>query len=92
MLKKKKKKNMDKIKFQREQTRQFWQEQKNIIEKEPSIDKVYELFKYYNKNPQKNPTNIVPINKYIFRTMIRKMGYKNSGNMHQLNLKKTINF
>jgi hypothetical protein len=57
----------------------FWNTHKPTISTIKSIDKVYDLYKkdLQHINIQNN-TQIQPLNKYIFRTQIRKLGYNNS--------------
>lgn len=66
---------MDKHVAQRELAVDFWKENKKRCLEIRSIDKVYDEFlKYYNENN----CNCSPLNKYVFRTFIRKNGYCNS--------------
>jgi hypothetical protein len=66
---------MDKQIAQRKLATEFWEKNKEKCLTITSIDEVYnEFLKYYNEN--KN--DYAPLNKYIFRTFIRKNGYCNS--------------
>jgi hypothetical protein len=64
---------MDQSKKEKEAMREWWAENKEVQKLERKIDKVYEAFKEYCVQAE-----LPPINKYIFRTYIRKHGYCNS--------------
>lgn len=67
---------MDREIKQRIIMRSFWQNNKEQNLSIKSIDMVYKNYlEYLEKN---NPSNIPAMNKYIFRTYIRKNGYNNS--------------
>lgn len=65
---------MDKIKHQRQQVRYFWSMYGKEMMKIQSIDHVYNHFLKYIEKYDKS-VKPEPINRYIFRTMIRKLGY-----------------
>lgn len=65
---------MQKENAQKELMRNWWNQHKSDYLLERSIDKVYEAFQSFATTTLEFP----PINKYIFRTYIRKNGYNNS--------------
>lgn len=74
---------MEKQNEQKRIMREFWKKNKERFAQIRSIDKVYEdyvshLKELKSSDPNK-PIITEPINKYIFRTYIRKNGYCNSG-------------
>ena len=76
---------MEKIKYQRQQIRDFWNQKKSQVQNIRSIDQIYEQFIIFNQTSQFSvpisssvPLLIPPINKYQFRNFIRKLGYQNS--------------
>jgi len=68
----------------------FWSKNKDECCLIRSIDEVYNRYvKYYNENAEKNDYIHMPMNKYIFRTYIRKHGY-NNGNVEKFGPDKYI--
>lgn len=60
---------------QKQLVREWWETNRDTYLTERSIDKVYKDFQtYHTESAISDP----PMNKYIFRTYIRKNGYKNS--------------
>ena len=64
---------MERSKQEKEVMRVWWTENSTTYLSERKIDKVYEAYKAYCEE-----CGEVAINKYIFRTYIRKHGYCNS--------------
>ncbi len=58
---------------ERSSMRLFWNEYKRECLEVKSIDEVFERYSQFTKN-----RDLPSINKYIFRTFIRKNGYSNS--------------
>jgi hypothetical protein len=54
----------------------FWKNQKDECCQIKQIDKVYDMYVKYHIENKENKYN--PMNRYIFRTFIRKNGYNNS--------------
>ena len=77
---------MDLIVQQRQTVRDFWAANKLSCMGTKSVDELYGRYKQYLVDGDVKETTregvvkshpLLPINKYIFRTLIRKMGYKN---------------
>lgn len=64
---------MDLIKFQRRMVKTFWNDMGNKLKHIQSIDSLYGHFVTYCSERSKYP----PINRYIFRNLVRKLGYNN---------------
>lgn len=78
---------MERDKKNRQNMKLFWSKNKERCQLIRSIDTVYEEYLTYLKNEGIDDR----INKYIFRTYIRKNGYNNSGvemKIKQKNVKK----
>lgn len=65
---------MDLANAQKDSVRQFWKTNGEILKTIKSVDEIYN--KYVTTLKEINPL-LIPMNRYIFRTMIRKLGYKN---------------
>ena len=63
---------------QKRSVREFWQVHSESMKPIAKIDDIYiHYLEFINQNKTHILfSNVPPINKYIFRTMIRKMGYK----------------
>jgi len=60
---------------QKDSVRTFWHTNSSTLKDIKSIDEIYKQYVAY---VHEGSLVVPPINKYIFRTMIRKLGYKNS--------------
>jgi hypothetical protein len=71
---------MDKIVTQRASVKRFWESQRDQVANISSVKEVYGIYCEYAKNEDAimQVKEYPPINEYIFRTLIRKMGYSNS--------------
>lgn len=79
MLKIKIKSTMQQICSQRQQLRDYWAQHGRQVCTWSKITQVYQHFcEYCREHPTDPP--FAPLNQYIFRSMIRKMGYKNPQN------------
>lgn len=65
---------MDLANAQKASVREFWNKHGETLKPVKSIDEIYE--KYIIDLKELDPV-LIPMNRYIFRTMIRKLGYKN---------------
>jgi len=54
----------------------FWITKKDEVKNIKSIDEVYNIYVKYHT--ESGTYTVTPINKYKFRTLIRKKGYNNS--------------
>jgi hypothetical protein len=60
---------------QNQSVKDFWRKQKEVIKQERSAKAVYTMYKNYLISIS---ADFPPLNEYIFRTDIRKLGYSNS--------------